>query len=294
MHDFYNGYGADEGLQPGSLDPKARERARAEADARLAAAKAAGDQQRQIDEAKMAELKAQDEAGKAYVSAAKASGKFKSEVAPDGLNVLPAWFANGIASVLTSDAVAEQPFNFLFRSDDTIQGFVDPSSSVMLKFSDEVKKGKAILVSNDYREGAFPFTFILTSNPLGVAKRAGAGGGYSILAIQPELRAKAAQFAKRAAALAPSSSGLMKAYDQVKNVASTAVGVASVYHGYKRNNNSIAWGLAWGAFGTLFWYVAAPVMLAQGFGKSAGGSAPALPAAAQPAVATPNRRRRRR
>jgi hypothetical protein len=42
---------------------------------------------------------------------------------------------------------------------------------------------------------------------------------------------------------------------------------ASVYHGMKRHNGSIGWGVWWGFLGTLFPVVTPTVALAQGFGK---------------------------
>lgn len=54
------------------------------------------------------------------------------------------------------------------------------------------------------------------------------------------------------------------------HMAGTALGwgasIAGVYHGYKRNNGSIGWALAWGLLGGL-WPISIPLMLAQGFGK---------------------------
>ncbi len=51
-------------------------------------------------------------------------------------------------------------------------------------------------------------------------------------------------------------------------IASTAATVALAYHGYKRND-SIGWAIVWGVFGGIFWPVAAPIAIAQGFGKKA-------------------------
>lgn len=48
----------------------------------------------------------------------------------------------------------------------------------------------------------------------------------------------------------------------------TASMAASAYHGYKRND-SIGWGLAWGALGTLIPILTPAVAVAQGFGKRA-------------------------
>ena len=45
-----------------------------------------------------------------------------------------------------------------------------------------------------------------------------------------------------------------------------ASSAASLYHGYKRNN-SLGWGLAWGALGALFPIITPVVAVAQGYGK---------------------------
>jgi len=45
--------------------------------------------------------------------------------------------------------------------------------------------------------------------------------------------------------------------------------VSGAYHGYKRNNESIGWGIGWALLGNIFWPVTIPVSLAQGFGKPA-------------------------
>lgn len=54
------------------------------------------------------------------------------------------------------------------------------------------------------------------------------------------------------------------------HMAGTALGwgasIAGVYHGYKRNNGSVGWALAWGLLGGI-WPISIPLMLAQGFGK---------------------------
>lgn len=57
--------------------------------------------------------------------------------------------------------------------------------------------------------------------------------------------------------------------------------VAGVYHGYKRNNGSVGWALAWGLIGGI-WPISIPLMLAQGFGKPL------------PKVAAANRRKAKR
>ncbi len=49
-------------------------------------------------------------------------------------------------------------------------------------------------------------------------------------------------------------------------VASTLASGALAYHGYKRNN-SIGWAVGWFFLGGLFWPIAVPVALAQGFAK---------------------------
>jgi hypothetical protein len=44
------------------------------------------------------------------------------------------------------------------------------------------------------------------------------------------------------------------------------------YHGYKRNHDSIGWGIGWGLLGGVFWPITIPISLVQGLGKPAGGS----------------------
>jgi hypothetical protein len=46
-------------------------------------------------------------------------------------------------------------------------------------------------------------------------------------------------------------------------------GVASLYHGYKRNN-SIGWGLGWYALGVMFPLITPTIAVAQGYGKRKG------------------------
>ncbi len=43
-----------------------------------------------------------------------------------------------------------------------------------------------------------------------------------------------------------------------------------IYHGYKRNNGSIGWGLGWGLFGSVAPVISIPLSLAEGFGKPQG------------------------
>jgi hypothetical protein len=52
-----------------------------------------------------------------------------------------------------------------------------------------------------------------------------------------------------------------------KRVASGVGAALAVYHGYKRNHESLGWGIAWGALGALFPLITVPVALAQGFGE---------------------------
>lgn len=49
-------------------------------------------------------------------------------------------------------------------------------------------------------------------------------------------------------------------------VLATASFAASVYHGYKRND-SLGWGIWWGAMGALFPVATPAIAVAQGFGK---------------------------
>lgn len=58
-------------------------------------------------------------------------------------------------------------------------------------------------------------------------------------------------------------------YATIFGVLSTVSMAVSAYHGYKRNN-SIGWGLAWGAMGTLFPVITPVFAIAQGYGKPRG------------------------
>ena len=59
------------------------------------------------------------------------------------------------------------------------------------------------------------------------------------------------------------------AWDKTSYFIGLGSSIAGVYHGYKRNNGSIGWALAWGLVGGI-WPVAIPLMLAQGFAKPIG------------------------
>lgn len=76
--------------------------------------------------------------------------------------------------------------------------------------------------------------------------------------------APAAPPASSAATLARSDDG--GTLRTVMMVASTAASAALAYHGYKRNN-SVGWAVGWFFLGGLFWPIAVPVALAQGFAK---------------------------
>lgn len=54
----------------------------------------------------------------------------------------------------------------------------------------------------------------------------------------------------------------------VNYVIGTAAGLAGAYHGYKRNE-SVGWAIGWSFLSSLFWPIAVPVMIAQGFGEPA-------------------------
>lgn len=55
----------------------------------------------------------------------------------------------------------------------------------------------------------------------------------------------------------------------IARVVSLAGTAAGAYHGYKRNNGSIGWGIGWGLLGGMFTIIAIPIAIAQGFGKPA-------------------------
>ncbi len=50
------------------------------------------------------------------------------------------------------------------------------------------------------------------------------------------------------------------------SVASTLGSIALAYHGYKRTR-SVGWAVGWAILGGMFWPIAVPIAVAQGFGK---------------------------
>ena len=50
----------------------------------------------------------------------------------------------------------------------------------------------------------------------------------------------------------------------------TGAFAALTYHGYKRNDDSLGWGLVWGFLGSTVWPITLPIAFAQGFGKEKG------------------------
>lgn len=59
---------------------------------------------------------------------------------------------------------------------------------------------------------------------------------------------------------------LSPAVQTIAYVGSMAGTLGGAYHGYKRNN-SVGWGIGWAILGGLFWPIAIPIMVAQGFGE---------------------------
>lgn len=59
-----------------------------------------------------------------------------------------------------------------------------------------------------------------------------------------------------------------KAIFTANYVIGSAAGLAGAYHGYKRNE-SVGWAIGWSLLSSVFWPIAVPVMIAQGFGKPA-------------------------
>ena len=57
---------------------------------------------------------------------------------------------------------------------------------------------------------------------------------------------------------------------KVYGVLALASMAASAYHGTRRNNGSVGWGLGWGVLGMLFPVVTPAVAIAQGFGQRKG------------------------
>jgi hypothetical protein len=56
--------------------------------------------------------------------------------------------------------------------------------------------------------------------------------------------------------------------EQALRLASLVAGPLCAYHGYKRND-SVGWGVVWFLLGAVFWPVAVPIALAQGYGERA-------------------------
>lgn len=52
------------------------------------------------------------------------------------------------------------------------------------------------------------------------------------------------------------------------SIVSTAAVVALAYHGYRRNE-SVGWAVVWGLVGGVFWPIAVPIAVAQGYGERA-------------------------
>lgn len=61
---------------------------------------------------------------------------------------------------------------------------------------------------------------------------------------------------------------LTGALGKLNYVVASAASIALAYHGYKRNN-SVGWAIGWAIMGSMFWPIAVPIALAQGFGKPA-------------------------
>lgn len=62
-------------------------------------------------------------------------------------------------------------------------------------------------------------------------------------------------------------SPLVKAYITVRGVLTPILIGGAAYHGYKRNDGSLAWAVGWAAITALFPTIATGVALAQGYGK---------------------------
>jgi len=61
--------------------------------------------------------------------------------------------------------------------------------------------------------------------------------------------------------------GAQTAWRATKWALGLAAGGALIYHGYKRHNGSVGWGLVWGLLGGIVWPITLPIAYAQGFGK---------------------------
>lgn len=70
--------------------------------------------------------------------------------------------------------------------------------------------------------------------------------------------------ASSAVAAAPAG---MSVGTAIHGALATASMAACLVHGYRRNNGSLGWGLAWAALGSVFPVVTPAIAVAQGFGK---------------------------
>ncbi len=81
--------------------------------------------------------------------------------------------------------------------------------------------------------------------------------------MQQQMQAQQQQQPRSAAA-----DQLVKFYSSpAVRVMSTAGGVASIIHGYRRTGSAL-WAILWGMFGSAAPFVAVPLAVAQGFGKA--------------------------
>jgi len=149
------------------------------------------------------------------------------------------------------------------------------SGTTKLKLAQEIRSGKALLIASDSKPEAPVLALVATAQEL--ASLAGTAGKFCIVSA-PAVLVKAAKVLAVSAA-ATARLGTDKelvlgfqfespAAQRMNRVGQVVVGTAAIYHGYKRNE-SVGWALVWGVLGSAFWPVAAPVMLAQGFGKPA-------------------------
>lgn len=144
-----------------------------------------------------------------------------------------------------------------------------------INIANEIRSGKAFLIGSESTPQAPQFA--LVSTPRALASLAGSSGSFCIISAPSALLASAKKLASGATTASMTGSGKevvlgiqfkSPAAQKLNRVGQVVVGTAAIYHGYKRNE-SVGWAIGWGILGSMFWPIAAPLMIAQGFGKPA-------------------------
>lgn len=218
--------------------------------------------------------------------AAKASGKFSMQVASDGLAEVPSAVRSALIELLSDGELAMKVSSGPTPGNPApVIGVSDANGDFKFKVSDIIAGSKSfVLVSDKYLGDAQKLGFLISSDASDLAKYAQPGAGYGILHAPAALRATASSMlgkpapkyeSSKSASMYKSKGGKdiylgfkfdSPALETANRAGQIVVGTAAIYHGYKRNE-SIGWALVWGILGTAFWPIAAPVMLAQGFGQ---------------------------